>query len=325
VKRLVFVGSGRFGVPALTMLAGPAAGDAGIELAGVVTGPARPRGRHSRPAATPIGDLAAHLELEPILAPARLRADESVAAIGALEPDLLVVTDYGQVVPGVLLDVPNGALNLHPSRLPRHRGASPIPATIIAGDRDTAVTIIRMDEGIDSGPIVAVSSPIAVEPNVTAPELEDLLAAEAAVLLEQTLPRWLAGEIEPLPQPTEGVTLTRLLGRPDGRLDPAQPAFLLERQVRALRPWPGTFLERARADRLAVLAAAVGPTEPSDREGRLVADGDGLALATSDGRLRLLAVQPPGGRAMSSAAYLRGRAGVLGTAVQGTGGTMAGR
>jgi methionyl-tRNA formyltransferase len=324
--RVVFVGSGRFGSPALAMLAAKASErDASIDLVAVVTAPPRPAGRHHRAAATPIALLAERLGIGPVLAPQRLRLPDAVAEVGAVAPDLLVVADYGQVVPPALLGLAHGALNLHPSRLPRHRGASPIAATILAGDRDTAVTIIRMDAGVDTGPIVAVSEPIPVGDDATAPELEDLLAAEAGALLERTLPAWLDGAITALPQPSVGVTSTALLHREDGRLDPSRPALELERRVRAYRPWPGTFLEAEGGERVGVLRAAVAASEPEDREGRLVEDRGGLALATADGRLRLIELQPAGGRPMPADAFMLGRPGLIGREVVGAGGTMAGR
>ncbi|HET7028674.1 MAG TPA: formyltransferase family protein, partial [Candidatus Limnocylindrales bacterium] len=215
--------------------------------------------------------------------------------------------------------------NLHPSRLPRHRGASPIAATILAGDTDTAVTIIRMDRGVDTGPIVAVSEPIPVGDDASAPELEDVLAAEAGVLLERTLPAWIDGAITPFPQPSAGVTTTARLRREDGRLDASRPALELERQVRAYQPWPGTFFETEGGERVAVLRAAVAASEPGDREGSLVDDRGGLALATADGRLRLIELQPAGGRPMPGEAFVLGRPGVVGREVVEAGGTMAGR
>jgi methionyl-tRNA formyltransferase len=322
--RIVFAGSGPFGRSTLRALAALPP-DVPAELVGVVTAPSRPTGRSAKPAPTPIGALAAELGIGPVLTPERLRDANAVGSVLELRPDLLVVADYGQIVPRALLELPHGALNLHPSRLPRHRGASPIPATILAGDADTAVSLIRMDAGVDSGPIVAVSEPVGVPRAITAPELESILERLAADLLTESLGPWLAGEVAPLPQPDEGVTLTRRLRREDGRLDPERPAFVLERAVRAYRPWPGTFIETDRGERLAILRAALDAGRPGDVPGRLVADDGGLALATSDGRLRLVEVQPPGGRPMPADAFLRGRPGFLEAGVGVVGATMADR
>jgi methionyl-tRNA formyltransferase len=250
-----------------------------------------------------------------ILTPARLRTPESVAAVLALDPEMLVLADYGQIVPEDLLDLPHGALNLHPSLLPRHRGATPIPAAILAGDDETGVTLMRMDTGLDTGPIVAQSyRPL--DRTETAPELESVLSNDAANLLSSTLGPWLSGEIVPTPQPADGVSLTRPLRREDGRLDPTRTAAELERQVRAYRPWPGSFVETDVVGRLIVEDATVAASGSDDRVGMLVADGDGLALATSDGRLRLGRVRAAGRKPMTAAELRRGAPGLVGSVVR---------
>ena len=301
--RTVFLGSGSFGAPSLHRLAAHPA----IEIAGIVTAPVRPVGRHRVLTATPIGTLAAELGLSPVLVPERLRADDAIWAVLALGPALVVLADYGQIVPPGLLDVPHGALNLHPSALPRWRGASPIPATIRAGDTTTAVTLMQMDTGLDTGPVVAQES-VTLAGDETAPELEAHLAVVGADLLARSLDAWLRGELRARPQAIDGVTVTRPLRREDGRLDPARPAIDLERQVRAYLPWPGSFLEVGGA-RLVVTVASLGSSESGDVVGRLVRHGDRPALTTVDGRLVLDAVTPPGRRPMSGTDYLRGRRG----------------
>jgi methionyl-tRNA formyltransferase len=213
-----------------------------------------------------------------------------------------------------LLDLEHGALNLHPSLLPRHRGATPIPAAILAGDHETGVSLMQMDPGLDTGPLVAVEH-VSLAGDETSPALEARLAIVAAGLLARTLDPWLAGEIEPEPQSAAGATLTRPLRRVDGILDPDLPAELLERQVRAHLPWPGSYVE-IDGDRLVVLAASVTASDPDDDPGLFVPDHQGLALATRAGRLLLDEVQPAGGRPMSGEAYLRGRPSVLGSAVR---------
>jgi methionyl-tRNA formyltransferase len=299
--RTVFLGSGAFGAPALRVLVAHPR----IELVGIVTAPPRPVGRRQVLTPTPIGALAADLRVEPVIAPARLRAPESVSAILALGPGLAVLADYGQIVPPALLDLPHGALNLHPSALPRWRGASPIPATIAAGDAATAITLMRMDEGLDTGPIVAQER-WPLDGTETAPELEAELAQAGAALLERMLEPWLDGALAARPQAVEGATLTRPLRREDGRLDPAQSAAALERLVRAYLPWPGTFLELG-GERLVVGAASLAAGQPGDVAGTIVRDGRRPALATVDGRLVLESVTPPGRRAMSGEDWLRGR------------------
>jgi methionyl-tRNA formyltransferase len=298
--RTVYLGSGAFGVPALRRLAA----HPGIDLVGIVTAPPRPVGRRQVITPTPIGVLAAELGLDPVLAPDRLRAPESIAAILGLAPALAVLADYGQIVPPALLDLPHGALNLHPSALPRWRGAAPVPATILAGDRETAVSLMRMDAGLDTGPVIArVDVPLAGDER--APDLELRLAQVAAELLDRSLGPWLRGELAAAPQATVGVELTRPMRREDGRLDPARPAAELERRVRAYLPWPGTFLEVG-GERLVVTAASTARCEPGDRPGTIVRHGRVPAFVTMDGRLVLHQVTPPGKRPMSGEDWLRG-------------------
>ena len=304
--RTVFIGSGGFGRPSLRRLA--AHDD--IELVGVVTAPPRPAGRHGRPRSTTIHDAAVESVVPVIQTPERLRADEAIEALLALRPDLIVLADYGQIVPAALLDVGRGALNLHPSLLPRHRGATPVPAAILAGDIETGVTLMRMDEGLDSGPVVA-RTVVPLIAGETAPDLEARLAEIAADLLGERVGPWLRGEIEAQPQPAEGVTMTRPLLRQDGRLDVSRSAAELERQVRAYQPWPGSFVDTP-LGRLIVWSAkpsAGGPPIGAfDSEG--IGTGDG-------GRLRLLEVQPAGGKRMSWDAYVRGRPAIIGASIVG--------
>ena len=308
--RAIFFGSGAFAVPVLEALAG----EARVALVAVVTTPPRPAGRRATLLATPVGERAGMLGL-PVLAPARLRDPETVAEVAALRPEFGILADYGKLVPPAMLEIPrHGILNLHPSLLPRHRGATPIPAAILDGDAETGVTLFRMDAGLDTGPILAVEA-LRLAGDEDAPGLEARLAKVAADLLGRALGPWLEGSLPALPQSPEGASMTRPFRRDDGRLDPGRPAALLARQVRALRPWPGTFLE-ASTGRVVVLEAGVGPSEPGDVPGRLVRHGgSGLALATADGRLLLLELQPAGGRRMDAATFVRGRPGLLGSRV----------
>ena len=290
------------------------AGASHVALVAVLTTPPRPAGRRAPLAATPVGERAGLLGL-PVLTPARLRDPATVADVSGLHAALGILADYGKLVPSAILDLsPHGILNLHPSLLPRHRGATPIPAAILDGDAETGVTLFRMDAGLDTGPILA-SEAVALVGDEDAPGLEARLATVAADLLRRSLGPWLEGSLPAVAQPPEGASLTRPFRRDDGRLDPGRPAALLERQVRALRPWPGTFVE-ASTGRVGVLLAEVASGEPGDEQGRLVWDaGSGLALATAEGRLRLLEVQPAGGRRMDGATFVRGRPGLIGARV----------
>ncbi len=301
--RTVFLGSGGFGRESLLRLDGHDE----VRLVGVVTSPPRPAGRGQRPTPSIIHGLADDLGVDAILTPERLRDPAAIDAVLALEPALLVLADYGQIVPARLLGLEHEALNLHPSLLPRHRGASPIPATILAGDEVTGVTLMRMDEGLDTGPIVAQRT-LALSGSETTPRLEEVLAAVAAELLVDSLGPWSRDELVARPQPAIGATLTRALHREDGRLDAARSASELERQIRAFQPWPGSFVDTV-AGRLVVWASSVGPS--ADRAPGVFG---AVGLETADGELLLHEVQPAGGRRMSWEAFLRGRPGIVGSA-----------
>jgi methionyl-tRNA formyltransferase len=307
--RTVFIGSGGFGRESLYRLDE----HPDVELVGVVTAQPRPAGRGGLTRVTPVHETARHIEARPILTPARLRDAGAVAGVLELRPDLVVLADYGQIVPPALLDLPHGALNLHPSLLPRHRGATPIPATILADDRETGVTLMRMDQGLDTGPIVGqVRVPLTGDE--TTPLLEETLEVAGAGLLVSHLGPWIRGKIRATPQDEDGATLTRPLRREDGRLDPSRPASELERQVRAYQPWPGSWVDTA-LGRIIVWRAEAVPGVP-DGPPAGTFDEEGLG-AGDGGRLRLREVQPAGGSHMTWDAYLRGRPMIVGSSIEG--------
>ncbi len=299
--RTLFFGSGPVALPALTRLL-----ESGlVEIDSVVTAPPRPAGRKQILTPTPLAELAAAQEL-PVRTPTSLRDADVLEELRTLDPELIVLADYGRIIPAAVLSLPRlGALNIHPSLLPRHRGAAPVQAAIAAGDSISGVTLMCMDEGLDTGPIVARAE-LPLDGDETGPELEARLAAMGAELLVASLPAWLGGSLEAYPQADDGATLTRPLRREDGRLDPERPALELERQVRAYQPWPGTFLELG-GERLKVWRASVAAGVGAAGPGELVPDGDSIAMATADGSLRLDEVQPAGKRRMSGADYRRGR------------------
>ena len=309
--RTIFFGSGPFAVPILDAVV--ARRD--LEIAAVVTPIDRPSGRYATPTPVPVAAVASTLGL-PVLRLRRVREPEAVAAVDALRPTLGVLADFGQIIPPSILGVPAlGILNVHPSILPRHRGASPIQATILAGDAVAGVSVMQMDAGMDTGPILGMRT-WAIASDTDAPALEAEAAATGARLLMDVLDLVFAGAAVAVPQDASRATTTRPLRREDGRLDPALPAAVLERQVRAFRPWPGSYLELGSL-RLTVHEAEVLPPAADDRSGPLVAEGDGIALTTSDGRLGLTVVQAAGGRPMSGAAYLRGHPGLIRSASEG--------
>jgi methionyl-tRNA formyltransferase len=293
--RTVFLGSGGFAIEPLRRLSEHPDAD----MVGVVTSPAR---------STPVRAALDTLGIEPVLTPRRLRAPESIAEVISLRPELLVLADYGQIVPAELLSLPHGALNLHPSVLPRHRGATPIATAILDGDPETGVSLMRMDAGLDTGPIVAQRR-VTLRGDEIAPDLEDALSVVAGDLLASSLGAWLRGELPATPQAADGVTLTRPLRREDGRLDPTRSAAELERQVRAYQPWPGSFIETGDG-RLVIWSSGVEPGS-DDPPGRITPSG----LATSDGFLAFDDVQPAGGRRMPWQAYLRGHPRIVGSEI----------
>ena len=307
--RTVFFGSGSFALPILDALLRRAE----IEIVGVVTPQDGRAGRTGALTPVPVAAMAGAASL-PLIQVQRVRSSEAIDAIRGLAPDLGVLADFGQLIPQSVIDLPaHGIVNIHPSLLPRHRGATPIPATILAGDHEAGVTVMQMDAGLDTGPIIAARSwPLTgIEDS---PGLEAQAADVGAELLDEVITLLLAGPLQNTAQDAALATLTRPMRRADGRLDPIRPAPALERQVRAFRPWPGAFIE-AKGLRLVVHDCAVAGSMAGDVPGRVVAQEDGIALTTSDGRLVLETVQPAGGRSMSGAAFRRGRPSIVGAIV----------
>lgn len=236
--------------------------------------------------------------------PVRLREAAAFAVLAGLEPELIVVAAYGQILRSNVLSLPRfGCINVHASLLPRWRGASPIAAALLAGDEATGVTIMQMDEGMDTGPILAQSS-LPIQPDDTTGVLSERLARQGAALLLATLPGYLTGEVTPRPQPEAGVTVCRPLQKEQARIDWTQPAAAIERMVRAYDPWPGAFttwrgepLKIGRASVVAGMAPA----------GQVVRWQTGAAVGTGDGLLVLAAVQPAGRKMMGVAEFLAGR------------------
>lgn len=294
--KIVFMGSPDFALATLQAL------HEKYPLLGVVTQPDRAagRGRELRP--PPIKRLALDLGI-PVIQPEKLRDPEALEQLRAWSPDLIVVAAFGQILRQDVLDLPAiGCLNVHASLLPRWRGAAPINAAILHGDETTGVTIMKMDAGLDTGPILSQRA-VHIDPDETAGSLFGVLSRLGAELLLETLPGYLTGEIRPRPQPEEGVTYAPLLRKDDGRLDFSQPAEELERKVRAFNPWPGTYFEWD-GGMLKVHTAGIGPGKKRGGD-RLIVDGL-PAVGTSDGLLVLEEVQPAGKNPMPGKAFLAG-------------------
>jgi methionyl-tRNA formyltransferase len=291
--RLAFMGSPDFAVPALRALH-----DAGHEIAAVYCQPPRPAGRGQSVRPCPVQMAAEALGLA-VRYPTRLKRDAAAqAAFAALDLDAAVVAAYGLILPEAMLAAPKrGCLNIHASLLPRWRGAAPIQAAILAGDAETGITIMQMDAGLDTGAML-LSDAIPITATTTAAEMHDALAAMGARLVLRTL----AENPQPRVQPTEGASYAPKLTREDGRIDWTHPAEALDRRVRALNPWPGTFTTLD-GEVLKLLAAE---PVPGQGEPGMVLD-ETLRVATGVGALRITRLQAPGRAAMATGDFLRGR------------------
>ena len=288
--RVVFAGTAPFAAPTLTQLF-----EAGHDLALVVTQPDRRGGRGMRPLQSAIKLQASKMRL-PIFQPDRIRTDEAQARIREVNADVMVVVAYGQILPTTLIDAPRlGTLNVHASLLPRHRGAAPIEWAILSGDTETGVTIMQMDAGVDTGPILAQAR-VPLAPDASAGPLEGQLANLGAGLLVQTLDGLAQGRITPVPQPAEGATQAPRLRSEDGKLDPETMSALdIDRRVRALSERLGCWITLHRAEVKVIRGHVAGDV------------GEGIPVATTDGVYVVDEVQPPGGRPMPAAAFVRGR------------------
>lgn len=300
--KIVFMGSPEFALPSLRALAG--AND--YEVVGVVTQPDRASGRGREVKMPPVKTLALELGI-PIMQPEKLRAPEAMQQLKLWSPDLVVVAAFGQILKQDVLDLPrHGCLNVHASLLPRWRGAAPINAAILHGDEETGVTIMKMDAGLDTGAMLAKKS-MRLPPDGTAGTVTSTLSRLGADLLIETLPRWLAGEIQPTPQDDALSTYAPMLKKVDGRLDFSRDVNELERQVRALNPWPGAFMEFD-GTMLKIHRARVGQiVNLSHYEvGQRLTQANQPAVGARGGVLILDEVQPAGKKSMSGKSFLSG-------------------
>ena len=271
-------------------------------VAGVVTQPDRVAGRGRELKPPPVKTLALELGI-PVIQPEKLRENEAMEQLSAWSPDVIVVSAFGQILRQDVLDLPKyGCINVHASLLPRWRGAAPINASILHGDEETGVTIMKMNAGLDTGPILSQRA-VRIQPDETAGSLFETLSMLGAELLLETLPDYLNGDIEPRPQPEDGTTYASMLKKADGRLDFSLPAKELERKVRAFNPWPGTYFEWD-GNLLKVHRASIGMGKMREGERGVYL---GLpVVGTSDGLLMLEEVQPPGKKPMPGKAFLAG-------------------
>ncbi len=305
------MGTPAFARPSLSALHGLAA-QAGWQVVGVITQPDRPAGRGKKSLAGPVKTFALEHRL-PLMQPGRLRTEPgAIEDLRMLAPDVIVVAAYGQILPPRVLDIPTfGCLNVHASLLPAYRGASPIASALLDGLAETGVTIMLMDAGMDSGPMLAQAR-LSIRADDTTASLGDRLALRGAELLLETLPGWLAGDVAPIPQaelPGEP-SVCRLVKKQDGHIDWTLPAVGIERMIRAYTPWPSVFSswkgQNFKLWRGDVIAGNAPP-------GLVVEAAGQVAVGTGDGLLALQEVQPAGKRRMALTTFLNGAPDFIGS------------
>lgn len=291
------MGTPDFAVPTLQRLIGE------HDVMGVVTQPDRPAGRGKRVRQSPIKQLAVQHDI-PTYQPEKLRKQAAIEGLWALGvPDVYVVAAFGQILPQAVLDIPrHGSINVHASLLPRWRGAAPIHAVIRAGDVKTGVTIMKMDAGLDTGPMLE-SRAVDIAPDETVGSLHDKLAELGADLLAEVLPRYLNGQITPTPQDDELATFAPQIDKSEGEIDWLQDADSIERLVRAFDPWPGTYTHWD-GKRLKVLGGDVG--NGSGAPGQVKQTPDGVAVGTGDGLFYPSRLQLSGGKPLDIDDFVNG-------------------
>ena len=307
MTRVIFMGTPEFAVPTLRALVETG----GFHVVGVVTQPDRPagRGRTLRPSPVKIAAQQAGI---PVFQPPTLRRPEAVEQLQQWQPDVIVVAAFGQILRQNVLDLPpHGCINVHASLLPRWRGAAPLQAAIRAGDKESGITIMKMDAGLDTGPILSQRA-IPLDPRETGQTLHDKLAALGSTLLLETLPGYLDGTITPQPQPDDEslVTYAPQIKKEDGAIDWTATAVEIDRLIRAFTPWPGTFTFW-NGRMLKVLAGE--PAEGTAAPGRVIAYGDGLAIGTGEGLFVPTRLQLAGKKAVTTEEFVRGQQAIIGS------------
>lgn len=297
-KKIVFFGTSKFAIPALEALIG-----AGYEVAAVVTQPDRPAGRKQEPLPSPVKQVALKLGLK-VVQPQNLDSKFQVR-----DSDLFIVASYGEIIPKTILDLPKfGVLNIHPSLLPKHRGPSPIQAAILSGDRETGVSIIKLDEEMDHGPILAKSKFQITDSKIEFKNLHDQLAKLGTDLLIETLPKCLAGKLQPIPQDHAKATFTKIITKSDGRIDWKKPAKEIDRMVRAYHLWPvaWTMLDGRRLKIYSSTSLPLTNGAAAQMAGEVETSTDKLFVSTGGGFLEIVSLQLEGGKRLTAADFLRG-------------------
>ena len=301
--RTVFMGTPDFAVGTLEALL-----DAGHEVAAVVTQPDKPKGRGKNMQASPVKEAALAHDL-PVLQPKRVREEAFLQQMEEIAPEVIVVVAFGQIIPKRLLDLPRyGCLNVHASLLPEYRGAAPIQWAVVDGRKKSGVTIMQMNEGLDTGDILAVCE-TELTPDETGGSLFDRLSSMGAELLVKTLPKLGTGELTPVPQPAESPNAyARMITKQDGRIDWTADASSIERLIRGMNPWPSAYTGR-KGKMLKIWRAGVRSEDSSAAPGTVCQAGkDGLIVQTGRGQLQILELQAEGKKRMTADAFLRGNA-----------------
>lgn len=299
--RTVFMGTPGFAVPSLASLAGV------VDVTLVLCNPDRPAGRGRSMASPPVKEEAVRRGI-PVFQPEKARHPDAVARIAAEAPDLIVVAAYGHILPKSILDIPRlGCINVHASLLPRYRGAAPINWAVARGETVTGITIMRMDEGMDTGPMLYVRE-MPIGEDDTAETLFSKLSIVGAGALREALRKLREGTLDGTPQDAALATYAPMLKKEHGRIDWSRPAGEIRNLVRGMTPWPSAFALHA-GKTLKVLSSAVAAeSAPAGEPGEFVAFGrDGISVACGEGVLRLRIVQPEGGKPMDAWAYAQGR------------------
>ncbi len=308
MPRIIFMGTPEFAVPVLDALT-----QTTTRIVGVFTRQDKPAGRGSKLQASPIKQLAQLRDL-PIYQPKTLRAPESIALIRDLHPDLIIVAAYGLILPRDVLTIPpRWCVNTHASLLPRHRGAAPIPAAILAGDHETGVTLMQMDEGIDTGPLLAQRS-IRIAEDDTTGTLTTKLAQVASELLVENLSQILAGRIDPQAQDESQATYAKTTEKEQGLIDWHLSADEIARRVRAFNPWPSAYTFW-NGTMIKILRAEPSASNPRVEPGRVIQAGKEIAVACGTGTLVLREVQLAGKRSMGIEEFVRGQRNFVGAAL----------
>lgn len=294
--RIIFMGTPAFSVPTLQTLL-----SSRHQVVAVYSQPPRPSGRGHQIQKSAVHNLAVSAGI-PVFTPVSLKGEEEQALFASHQADIAVVIAYGLILPKVILEIPRmGCLNVHASLLPRWRGAAPIQRAIEAGDQETGITIMKMDAGLDTGPMLLKKS-LTITPETTAMGLHDALSEMGGPLLLEALEAYVSGTLKPTPQPTQGITYAAKLTRDEGQINWRDPADVWVRKIQALTPWPGVWFAHE-GTRLKILAARVIPNI-KDNPGTVL--DDHLTIACGEGALQIQILQRPGGGALDAASFLRG-------------------